>query len=142
MAIPPSFDDWIGVVGAVNRLATLFDERRFDDLVEVVLPEAVCYGETGIEALVANNLRRYLGGCGPSQHLLGNYDIAVDGDRATSHTKVRAWHLGAAGHEGATFESIGVYHDRWVRTPDGWRLSERVFQVDANIGDFSVLQPG
>lgn len=139
---PAGFDDWIGVVGALNRLATLFDERRWDRLDEVLLPDATCYGHRGIDAVVANSLRRHLGGCGPSQHLLSNYDVEVDGDGATSRTKVRAFHVGVGEHEGAVFESIGVYHDQWVRTADGWRMSERTFQVDVNIGDPSVLQPG
>jgi SnoaL-like domain len=138
----PSFEDWIGVVGALNRLATLFDGREWDRLDEVILPDATCYGDTGIDALVTNNLRRYLGGCGPSQHLLSNYDISVDGDHALSHTKIRAFHVGAGERSHLSFESIGVYHDHWVRTPGGWRLSQRSFQVDVNIGDMSVLQPG
>jgi hypothetical protein len=138
----PNFEDWLAVVEALNRMSTIFDTRAWDRLAEVVLPDAICYGVTGIDALVRDVLRPHLGGCGPSQHLLGNYDIRVDGDVATSQTKIRAFHQGAGDQFPKTFESIGVYHDQLLRTGEGWRLSKREFQVDVNIGDFSVLQPG
>ncbi|HEV8295876.1 MAG TPA: nuclear transport factor 2 family protein [Acidimicrobiales bacterium] len=138
----PSFEDWLAIVTALNRIGEIFDRRNWDALSEVIDADAVCYGARGIDAIVSTNLRRYLGGCGPSQHLLGNYQITVHGDVARSRTKVRAFHQGAADRSHLTFESIGVYHDSWKRTAEGWLLVEREFQVDANIGDFSVLAPG
>jgi len=40
------------------------------------------------------SVQSHLGGCGPTQHLLGNYDIDVDGDRASSSCRLRAYHCG------------------------------------------------
>lgn len=139
---PPPFEDWLAIVSQLNRFAELLDMRRWDALDQVVAEDAVCYGERGIPALIENNLRVYLGGCGPSQHLLGNYAIEVDGDAATSATKIRAFHVGLGERANRSFESIGVYRDRWRRTPSGWRMVERIFDVDVNVGDFDVLQPG
>jgi 3-phenylpropionate/cinnamic acid dioxygenase small subunit len=138
----PSFEDWHAIVGQLNRLAELFDARRWDALGEVIAEDAVCYGQRGIPALIENNLRVYLGGCGPSQHLLGNYAIEVDGEAATSAVKIRAFHVGRGERAQQSFESIGVYRDRWRRTAAGWRMVERVFDVHVNFGEWSVLQPG
>ncbi len=136
----PTFEDWLAIVGALNRLGALYDARDWDHLDEVLLPDGLIYGQRGLEALLENNLLAHLGGCGPSQHFLGNYDIAVDGDTATSDTRVRAFHRGADELADRTFETFGVYHDRWVRTAQGWRMAERELQVDMNIGDISVLK--
>src|ERR1700735_286935 len=82
----PTFEDWLAIVGGLNRMAALMDAREWDHIGDVVLPDARCYGQTGHEAIVTNVLRRALGGCGPTQPLLGNYDIRVDGDMATSRS--------------------------------------------------------
>ncbi|HEV8297767.1 MAG TPA: nuclear transport factor 2 family protein [Acidimicrobiales bacterium] len=139
---PPSFEDWLAIVTALNRLGEIFDRREWHAVGEVIAADAVCYGVRGRDAIVSANLRHHLGGCRPSQHLLGNYMVMIDGDSARSRTKVRAFHQGAGDRAHLTFESIGVYHDTWSRTATGWLLVERVFQVDTNIGDFSALAPG
>jgi hypothetical protein len=43
---------------------------------------------------VIAQIRNMLGGCGPTQHLLGNHVVTVDGDHATSSCKVRAFSAG------------------------------------------------
>jgi hypothetical protein len=141
----PTFEDWLAIVGGLNRMAALMDAREWDRIGEVVLPDARCYGQTGHEAIVANVLRRALGGCGPTQHLLGNYEIHVDGDGATSRSLIRAYHLEAGGEsmeEPRTYIWMGVYLDRWRLTGNGWRMSQRETETNASVGDASVLQPG
>jgi ketosteroid isomerase-like protein len=141
----PTFEDWLAIVGGLNRMAALMDAREWDRIGEVVLPDARCYGQLGHEAIAANVLRRALGGCGPTQHLLGNYDIHVDGDVAKSRSLIRAYHLEAGGEaleEPRTYVWMGVYLDRWRRTGDGWRMSERKTETNVSVGDASVLQPG
>lgn len=138
----PEWSDWVEIVGALNRFGAILDAREWDRIEEVITPDAVLYGQQGAAAIVDNNLRHYLGGCGPSQHLLGNYDVAIDGDVATSNTLVRAYHRGAGDRADKWFESYGVYHDRWRRTADGWRMTNREMEITANVGDISVLQPG
>lgn len=135
-------DDWHAIVAGLNRLAAIFDAREWDRVGEVLADDATAYGAEGLDAIVTTNLRQFLGGCGPSQHLLGNYEVEVDGDRAVSHTKARVFHQGAGERADRTWECFGVYHDTWARTPAGWRLTERVFDVHAAVGDFEVLQPG
>jgi hypothetical protein len=138
----PEWAGWHEIVTALNRLGAIFDAREWDRVGEVMASDATAYGETGLDAIVTNNLRNYLGGCGVSQHLLGNYDVRVDGDHASSRALVRAYHRGAGDRDEAWFETYGIYRDRWRRTPDGWRLTVRELEVTVNVGDISVLQPG
>lgn len=135
-------DDHRQIIDQLNRLAAAFDARDWGAVGDVMAPEVHAYGCDGLEAVVRDSLRHHLGGCGPSQHLLGNHQIAIDGDRATSITKARVFHMGAGERAGRTFECFGDYHDRWARTPAGWRMTERRFDTTIVLGDFDVLQPG
>ncbi|MFE0458619.1 nuclear transport factor 2 family protein [Kitasatospora sp. NPDC058965] len=52
--------------------------------------------------------------------------VRVDGDLAAG----RAWiqEFGRL-HDGSSHANYAVYHDRYARTPDGWRFTERVYEV-------------
>jgi hypothetical protein len=134
------------VHATVVRYATALDSRQWELLDEVFADDAHAeYGAgtfDGRPAIVAM-LRSFLGGCGPSQHLLGNHRIEVDGDRATSRCAVRVLHVGAG--ERAVlepFESLGEYVDGLHRTPSGWRIVERRAEWSIRRGDPAVLQAG
>ena len=73
-----------------------------------------------MEAIV-NLLRSFLDACGPTQHLLGNVLIEVQGDRASSRAYVSDMHLGSGVTEGQTFSTLGDYHDEWRLV--GWVLA-------------------
>ena len=62
-----------------------------------------------------------------TQHLMSNVDIKLDGDRATVRTMVTN-PQGAATREGPLhFFFVGArYDDEFVRTPDGWKIAQRV----------------
>ena len=126
----------------MHLLAWLFDERRWDRLDEVMDPEVEAYGFSGLEAVVAGSLRPLLGGCGPSQHLLGNCRIDVEGDGARSTTQVRAAHQGAGERVHLFFDVMGFYEDTWARRAEGWRMTARRMEVRIAQGDPDVLQPG
>ena len=38
------------------------------------------------------------------------------------------------------YEAIAVYRDQFVRTPQGWRIKHRHFDVHITLGDLNVLQ--
>ena len=145
-AVPPpstGLDDRQAIVDLLNRFAAVLDGRRWDRLGEVFTDESVAYrGESVGLHDIEQEIRSHLGGCGPSQHLLGNYQVRVDGDRATSVTKARVLHQGLGERSDLTFECLGDYHDDHVRTPSGWRIARRRFEVHLALGDPSVLQPG
>jgi len=59
------------------------------------------------------------------QGLMGTI-VEIDGDGATATTSVHE--LGQRGAGEGGLDSYGLYHDRLVRTGEGWRFAERRFQ--------------
>jgi hypothetical protein len=132
------------IIDVLNAYATCLDTRDWLGLNDVFHPQAVgIYGAalTGRTAIV-DSIRSFLDGCGPSQHLLGNYQIAIDGDEAQSSTKARVLHVGAGERANLIpYEAVGVYRDRHLRTNEGWRIINRHFDVQISIGDINILHP-
>jgi hypothetical protein len=134
------------VVDVAVRYAVACDTRdwaRFDDVfVEDVRtsygPEYQVDGRAAVVAMI----RSMLGGCGPTQHLVGSHVVAIDGDRATASCQIRAWHRGVGDAADLTYEAIGSYHDELARTPAGWRITFRRMDVIAELGTRDVLGPG
>lgn len=133
------------IIDVLNTYATCLDTRDWSGLTNVFHADATAdYGGalTG-RATIVDTIRSFLGGCGPSQHLLGNYQVSIDGDHAESLTKARVLHVGAGERANLTpYEAVGVYRDRHVRTSEGWRILHRRFDVQITLGDFNVLAPG
>ena len=129
------------VVDVVVRCAAAFDRREWDALDDVFTADTVAYGVEGRQAVV-RFVRSFLGGCGPSQHLLGNHHVVVDGKNAKSVCKARVMHIGAGDRSNLTYECFGNYWDDLVLTESGWRIASRRFEVTISLGDISVLQPG
>lgn len=86
-------------------------------------------------------IRRYLDACGPTQHLLGNLLVEIDGNEAQSRCYVSDMHLGPAGKESVTFATLGDYHDRWRHDGTQWKLAHRTKLNHAHIGSFEVFGP-
>ncbi len=61
-----------------------------------------------------------------SQHLLGNVIADVDGDTARATSYFQAQHLRAGTPGGDAYIIAGRYTDTLARTPDGWKIAERV----------------
>jgi hypothetical protein len=108
--------------------STAIDQRRFDDLDRVFTPDAyIDYRAMGgidgrypeVKAWLAQVLPNF-----PAYaHLLGNFDVRIDGDRAISRTI--CFNPMVLGGEQVLFCGLW-YSDELVRTPDGWRMSRRV----------------
>jgi hypothetical protein len=136
-------DHW-EIVAVQNRYGEACDRRNWDLFDDVFTTDAVTeYGAPPVEGRHERvaSIRSHLGGCGATQHLLGNYEARVDGDTAEASCYVRAFHTGADRPE-LTYEMFGMYHDRLRRTPDGWRISYRRLEVSLELGTRSVLAPG
>jgi len=52
--------------------------------------------------------------------------VQLDGDTATGRAYIQELVRTRDGHQGLNY---AVYHDRYRRTPDGWRFAERVYEV-------------
>lgn len=126
------------VVDVVVKVARILDDRTWDRLHEAFLSDAVAYGEQGIDAIRAL-LIRFLGNCGPSQHLLANFEVTLDGDSARCVSRLRVFHQGLDDPTKWN-EDLGEYTDELVRTDAGWRIAHRQLDVKIRLGDTSVLE--
>jgi SnoaL-like domain len=52
--------------------------------------------------------------------------IQLDGDTATGRAYIQELARARDGRQGLNY---AIYHDRYRRTPDGWKFTERVFEV-------------
>jgi 3-phenylpropionate/cinnamic acid dioxygenase small subunit len=133
------------IVAVLDRYAEALDRRRWELLREVFTVDVrFDFGEWAAASLdhAVTSIRGYLDGCGPTQHLLGNYRIRVDGDVAESRVYVRAFHLGVGRAVGKTYEMGGEYQDKLRRTREGWRIVERHGVVFFEHGTRDVFTAG
>ncbi|WP_327092158.1 nuclear transport factor 2 family protein [Nonomuraea sp. NBC_01738] len=52
--------------------------------------------------------------------------IRIDGDTATGRSSI---HEFGRMRDGTSHQNYALYHDRYRRTPEGWRFAERVYEV-------------
>jgi hypothetical protein len=128
------------IVEALAEIAAALDARDWGTVRARFTADTHAYGVHGQDALI-EQMQAHLGGVGPTQHLLGNHRVVVNGDSARSLTYGRIHHVGAGPMEGSSYECMGEYDDEWTRTSAGWRISRRWFDIRIQIGDFSVLRP-
>ena len=137
--------DPCAVQAVLNTYARTCDERQWGEFDNVFCEEvAVNYGgEFKLQgrAAVVNMIQSMLGGCGPTQHLLGNFDISIEGDTAHSRCYVRAAHAGVGEEEQLFYEVWAQYHDTLVRRPAGWRILQRSMIVNKELGSRAILKP-
>ncbi|QIK76151.1 nuclear transport factor 2 family protein [Nocardioides piscis] len=133
-------DDRTLIVELLGGFASATDGRDWDTIASLLTDDVVAYGARGPAAVVAR-MQEHLGGVGPTQHLLGNHRVRVDGDQAQSRTYGRVHHVGAGPMAGSFFECLGDYDDHWLRTPTGWRIARRRFDIRISLGDMAVLRP-
>lgn len=129
------------ILECLALLAAATDRRDWGAVRDLVTDDVHGYGARGAEAMIAT-MRAHLGGVGPTQHLLGNHRVTVHDDTARCLSYGRVHHVGTGPMAGSPYECLGEYDDTWVRTPDGWRLSRRWFEIRIEIGDRAVLRPG
>ena len=132
-------DDRTLLVELLAELAAATDARDWDTIAGLLTEDCVAYGARG-PAAVVERMRAHLGGVGPTQHLLGNHRVGVDGDTARTLSYGRVHHVGAGPMTGSFYECLGDYDARWVRTADGWRLARRHFEIRVSLGDVAVLR--
>ena len=58
-----------------------------------------------------------------TRHICANIRVDVDGDRATASSQILLF----TGHDAP---KVGSYADKFARTPDGWRFTERRGSMD------------
>ncbi|OMC11987.1 nuclear transport factor 2 family protein [Mycobacterium sp. SP-6446] len=128
---------------ALNLFARAMDDRDWTAMAEILADDAQGDFGTGRlhgSAAIIELIRGFLDNCGPTQHLLGNVVIDVDGDNAFSRAYIRDVHLQSDADASARFYTLGDYKDTWQRRADGtWCLTERIKANRAHVGSLSVF---
>jgi hypothetical protein len=119
--------------------SSAIDRRRFDDLDHVFTPDAyIDYRAMGGIDGHFPEVKRWLAEVLPNfpayAHMLGNFDVRITGDTASSRTICFNPMVlpGAAQADSPAPPTAQVlfcglwYEDEFVRTTDGWRMSRRV----------------
>jgi hypothetical protein len=140
--MPGRDDDRAEITAVLDRYAEALDERRWELLDRVFAPDGVFdageYVARGRPEIV-RTIRTYLDHCGPSQHLLGNHRVELDGDSARSRVYVRAFHACRDRGDPRVYEMGGEYADELRRTPAGWLSVRRTLRVFFELGSRDVL---
>lgn len=137
-------DDRFEIIAVLDRYAECLDTRDWRGLADVFTDDVeIDFGmwRSGTLDEARSRIGSFLNGCGPSQHLLGNYRIKLLGESATSRCYCHVMHFGKNEHEGKTYETWIEYADELVRTPDGWRCKKRIATAIMQQGDPSLLGP-
>lgn len=117
----------------LTRYANVLDTRRWADLGTVFTPDAVLdYRSAGGIRGSLEEVGEWLAAVLPvftwTQHLVFNraVDLRPGADTATSHADFS--NPNGAVIDGAPWLFVvgGSYHDRMVRTPEGWRIRHRI----------------
>ena len=110
--------------------STAIDSRRFDDLDRVFTADAyIDYramgGVDGRYPEVKAWLAQVLPNFPAYAHMLGNFDVKLHGDTATSRTLCFNPMVLGGDEQQVLFCGLW-YDDEFVRTGDGWRMTKRV----------------
>jgi hypothetical protein len=123
--------DRIEIQDLVTAYSHAIDTRDWDALDDVFTPDAfVDYSAMGGSAGDVAATKAFLAQAMPMfasfQHMVATTRVVLDGDTATGrticHNPMVVEHAGDT-----TVFFCGLwYHDRFVRTPSGWRIAERI----------------
>jgi 3-phenylpropionate/cinnamic acid dioxygenase small subunit len=140
--------DRLDIEAVLTRYAWALDSKQFDELDQVFTPDAhIDYTSSGGEAGAYPDVKAWLAKVLPHfpayQHLVTNKQITIDGDHATSRAEFYN-PMVMAQRDGTTsiFFVGGEYHDQLTRTPNGWRISNRVEQSVWTDGAVPQTPPG
>lgn len=132
------------VIDLASRYCWALDTRDFEELRNIFLPDAFAFlGGTechGIEAII-QRISSALTRLDASHHLVGSHLVAVDGDQATHKCYLQGQHVLQGTEGGDLWMVAGTYEDQMVRTPDGWRIKERILSRVWTEGNPNVAAP-
>lgn len=131
------------IIDLAVRYTWALDTKDVEDLRNVFTPDATAMlrgvGCDGVEAIIER-----IGGAvlrlDRTQHLVGNHQVAVDGDTGTHRCHLQSQHVLQGTEGGDNFLVGGYYEDRVVRTPDGWRIAHRLMEQTWTEGNADVVR--
>ena len=123
--------DRIEIQDLLARYTQAIDQRDWDALDQVFTPDAyIDYSAMGGESGGVSEIKEFLARVMPmfesTQHLLGSSVVDIDGDTANARTICHNPMVLTGGDDPHLLVCGLWYRDKLVRTPAGWRISERV----------------
>jgi SnoaL-like domain len=137
--------DQLEVHQVLIRYAHALDARDWELLRSCFTPDATTdYGEIagindGREAIVST-CRNFLSGLDASHHMIGSVAIDCEGDDGTAVCYLQAQHVFRGADGGDNLLHGGIYRDRLVRTPEGWKISHRSLELVWQDGNPAVVE--
>ncbi|MDK2758680.1 MAG: nuclear transport factor 2 family protein [Blastomonas fulva] len=123
----PAFSDWLDICSLKARYCRCLDTKDWQGYAEVFADDAVLDTSpsggltvAGRDALVAY-VRSSISEDTITTHHIHAPEIAIDGDTATGIWAMQDRNIWPNGRKLLGF---GHYHERYVRTADGWRIAE------------------
>ena len=142
-----SLDDIQALTEVTYRYAYALDGRRWDDLRGLFTDDVELDYGLGAENVIRgadtfiSGSRATLETLDATHHMFANHIFEVDGDHATGTYYMHAQHMKLDAVGGALHTLGGVYHDEFVRTADGWKVSRRTYRAIWGRGNNS-FNPG
>ncbi len=126
------------------RYGSALDERDWQKLCRCFTPDACAdYGDfgqyDGYEA-IEGVCRSTLIPLDSSQHLIGNIEVHLAGDIATTRCNLQAQHTREIPEGGNNLTFGCVYRDELIRTEEGWRIRKRQMSILWQEGNPAVME--
>lgn len=138
-----ALSDHVEIEQVLQRYAHALDAKDYALLDRVFTPDAITDYALGLQDIGNRTtygvMRPLFEGvcnlCFFTSHFISPPLVELEGDTATAGTRVIATHgFERKTGETGTWVVIGFYRDTLVRTPDGWRIRERHFVGQHEIG--------
>jgi len=142
-----SIEDKLAIHEAIAQYSYTYDGQDADGFARLFVEDGVfeilvpgrtdpavrLQSSAAIRAWAARRLHERRGRFTSRHHQSGTLFDELTPESARTRTMVLVTHQGAA--DAAPQATLsGVYHDRWRRTPAGWRLAHRAAHVDRDAG--------
>lgn len=126
MSAGPDFADWLAISNLKARYCRLLDTKDWDGFEALFVPDflldATGSGGPRLEGRAAAiaSVRKSLDAA-TTVHQVFSPEITVEGDEASA---VWPMHDRLTWANGREINGYGHYHERYVRTGDGWRIAQ------------------
>lgn len=136
--------DKVAIQEAIAAHGLFADCREFAAIKTITTPDALydyssCFGPDFKSVKLADFLEGddiFFLGFDATQHMISNFIIVLDGDRATCRSHVRATHR----IDKDIYVMGGLYRHKMVRLDGEWKIAETVFEQTYTEGDTTLFE--
>ncbi len=137
-------DDLAQIVNVVNLYAFAVDSHQYEIFKEVFTEDIRCDFGGGAAFSDRETLMRVFkdihAAFSANQHIVSGHTTRLAGDTAHCFSYVNAFFRRTIDAKECLFNSTGWYEDKLIRTPQGWRIKDRLSRMVSVSGDHRVMQ--